>query len=85
MARLVKTLTDEAKELLNNFRDYYGDDNCACHINPPCSACTDPGNPLNLAEDDNNYHFATLITTLTKEAIPEIITTLEPEAILLDF
>jgi hypothetical protein len=26
---------------------------CACHIAPPCSSCTHPGNPLNQEEDES--------------------------------
>lgn len=25
---------------------------CSCHLHPPCSSCTDPGNPANQVEDD---------------------------------
>lgn len=26
---------------------------CSCHVSPPCSSCTHPGNPLNQDEDDS--------------------------------
>ena len=35
---------DEADE----FEQLYKDDGCYCHMNPPCSYCTHPGNPDNL-------------------------------------
>ena len=33
-----------AGEFLREFSDY----GCSCHINPPCSHCVHPGNPINL-------------------------------------
>ena len=33
-----------AGEFLREFRD----SGCSCHINPPCSHCMHPGNPINL-------------------------------------
>lgn len=44
-------LTDEALADREAFSENYGDGNCRCHIDPPCSSCTHPGNPLNQAED----------------------------------
>ena len=29
--------------------------NCSCHISPPCSSCTHPGNPANLDVTDDAW------------------------------
>lgn len=42
-------LTDAAEAESADFHAHY--DSCSCHISPPCSSCTHPGNPLNLEED----------------------------------
>lgn len=44
-------LTPTAQEAYDNFITSYGDTSCACHTNPPCGYCVDPGNPTNLLED----------------------------------
>lgn len=46
-----------AQEEANDFERLYGMGNCSCHISPPCSSCTHPGNPSNLAEDDEAWGF----------------------------
>lgn len=48
-------LTDEAEAEADDFRRVHGDGNCSCHISPPCSSCTHPGNPLNLEEDGDAW------------------------------
>lgn len=45
-------LTDEAqddRDAFESMRDELG--GCRCHLNPPCSYCTHPGNPVNQEED----------------------------------
>lgn len=50
--RPVRVLTDGAEKDREAFHAEYGDGNCACHISPPCSSCTHPGNPLNQEGDE---------------------------------
>jgi hypothetical protein len=45
----MKVLTPQAEQDLAEFLSR--DSCCSCHLNPPCSHCTDPGNPDNQAED----------------------------------
>lgn len=48
----MKVLTKEAKKDREDFYNKFGDSGeCSCHINPPCSFCTHPGNPVNQEED----------------------------------
>jgi hypothetical protein len=52
---ITKRLTTECEEDRAAFNREYGWSNgCCCHINPPCSYCTHPGNPSCL-EDDSCY------------------------------
>lgn len=44
-------LTKEAEDAREEFIHY--DMGCSCHISPPCSGCTHPGNPANQDEDDS--------------------------------
>lgn len=47
-----KRLTEAAQEDRDDFVRMYGPNGrCNCHINPPCSSCTHPGNP-HCQEDD---------------------------------
>lgn len=48
-------LTAEAESEAAEFSSYFEDAGCSCFISPPCSHCTHPGNPLNLAEDDSAW------------------------------
>lgn len=48
----MRVLTDEAQADRDEFDADYGDGGCSCHISPPCSYCTHPGNPLNQDECD---------------------------------
>jgi len=48
----MKRLKPEYQELADNFNS---DECCSCHISPPCGYCTDPGNPDNLAEDEDAW------------------------------
>lgn len=48
-----KVLTPEAQAERDDFERNYN--NCSCHISPPCSSCTHPGNPLSQAEDDSAW------------------------------
>lgn len=48
-------LTIEAEESYAEFMSSYGRAGCDCHISPPCLHCTHPGNPENLAEDDDAW------------------------------
>ena len=52
-------LTEWAEAEADDFRRVHGDGNCSCHISPPCSSCTHPGNPLCLAEDDDAWVMGT--------------------------
>jgi len=54
--------TREGYELKRQYREMYllwmsayNGGNCSCHINPPCSCCTDEGNPNNLMENDDAW------------------------------
>lgn len=44
-------LTEDAQADRDAFNENYGDGNCSCHNNAPCSSCTHPGNPTNQEED----------------------------------
>jgi len=48
-------LTDEAQVQEDEFRAHYEHLGCSCHISAPCGSCTHPGNPMNLAEDDDAW------------------------------
>lgn len=48
-----RKLTGEYQTLRDEFDDL--DMSCSCHINPPCSKCTHPGNPLNLEETEEAW------------------------------
>lgn len=48
-----RELTEDAQADRADFRSYYGDGNCSCHLRPPCGSCTHPGNPMNQDEDDS--------------------------------
>lgn len=49
-------LTAEAENDSADFEREYGSINgCRCHLCPPCSYCTHPGNPANLEEDDSAW------------------------------
>ena len=50
-----RSLKPEYFSLLEDFRAKHDGRCCSCHIHPPCSWCTDPGNPLNLIEDDDAW------------------------------
>lgn len=51
---MTRHLTAEAEADRAAFHDYYGyGGNCSCHLNPPCSSCTHPGNPDNQDEDES--------------------------------
>ncbi len=39
-------LSEYGEELQEEFEAAHGDSCCSCHINPPCSYCTHPGNPI---------------------------------------
>jgi hypothetical protein len=47
-----KVLTKKGQELANEYAVRY-EDGCSCHINPPCSSCTHPGNQINLVEQED--------------------------------
>ena len=47
-------------QFLNSMPDY----GCTCFINPPCSYCTHPGNPISLEEDDDAWSTELVIDTL---------------------
>lgn len=49
----MKVLTQEGEDLLDEFNSKFRSNSCSCHINPPCSYCTHPGNPRNLEEQDD--------------------------------
>jgi hypothetical protein len=51
--RVGVALTKEARDDWEAFDDVDG--GCSCHIAPPCSFCTDPGNPNNLVEDEESW------------------------------
>ncbi len=51
----MRQLTEEAQELRDEFEVLYGTGNCSCHLHPPCSSCTHPGNPINQEEDDESW------------------------------
>lgn len=53
MAREGFRLTAEADHELAVWLSEYGEGSCRCHISPPCSSCTHPGNPRNQEEDDS--------------------------------
>ena len=45
-------LTKEAQEDRDDFfRLYPWGSGCLCHIMPPCTYCTHPGNPMNQEDD----------------------------------
>lgn len=46
----MKVLTKEA--LVDRYAFDNKDSCCACHVNPPCAHCTDPGNPANQEGDE---------------------------------
>lgn len=48
-------LTVEAEENHAEFMASYDRAGCSCHSSPPCLHCTHPGNPDNLAEDDDAW------------------------------
>lgn len=48
-----RELTEDAQADRASFEAEYGDGNCYCHLSPPCSSCTHPGNPLNQDEDES--------------------------------
>lgn len=48
-------LTEAAEAEADDFRRLHGDGNCSCHISAPCGSCTHPGNPMNMAEDDDAW------------------------------
>lgn len=39
------------------YEDLYAsfDGDCSCHISPPCGSCLDPGNPLQLENNDDAW------------------------------
>lgn len=48
-------LNEKGQEVYDEFlsQDYTG---CTCHLgNPPCSYCTDPGNPIAVEETDEYW------------------------------
>jgi len=46
-------LTQEADGDRADFiREYGSSGSCCCHLSPPCSSCTHPGNPMNQDECD---------------------------------
>lgn len=47
-----RRLTPEAQNDRDEFDSKFEDRSCSCHINPPCSYCTHPGNPSNQEEDE---------------------------------
>ena len=47
--RLTGRADIDAADYIENFKG------CSCHISTPCSSCTHPGNPMNLAEDDTAW------------------------------
>lgn len=47
-----RKLTKSAEMDRADFVSKYGDRGCSCHIHPPCSFCTHPGNPI-CQEDDS--------------------------------
>lgn len=51
----MRQLKEWAKEAQAEFHHRYRDGGCSCHLNFPCGYCTDPGNPENLAEDDDAW------------------------------
>jgi len=53
----IRVLTKEAQEdrdSFDNYAEYYC---CSCHISPPCTYCTHPGNPLNQEEDEDAWEY----------------------------
>jgi hypothetical protein len=50
---MMKRLKPEYQELADEFAAEDGC--CSCHIAPPCGYCTHPGNPDNLAEDEEAW------------------------------
>lgn len=54
--KMVRVLTDEAQDERDSYESYCEESGgCRCHINPPCGACTHPGNPVNQDEDDGAW------------------------------
>ena len=53
-----RKLTREYQDLADEFEIEYDDASCSCHINPPCSKCEHPGNPVNLEEHDEAWEDA---------------------------
>jgi len=49
----MKILTEQAQADRDDYNDYISRHGCSCHINPPCSACTHPGNPL--CQEDHEF------------------------------
>ena len=48
----MRRLTEQAewdRQMFERLNEEYG---CACHINPPCTVCTHPGNPANQEGDE---------------------------------
>lgn len=48
-----RVLAEDAQADRDSFEANYGSGNCSCHLSPPCSSCTHPGNPLNQEDDES--------------------------------
>jgi hypothetical protein len=50
---MTRVLTAEAQAERDDFEYDAKNYGCSCHLSPPCSYCTHPGNPLNQDEDES--------------------------------
>lgn len=50
-----RILKPDYQDLADDFELAYIDIGCTCFNNPPCSYCTDAGNPINLEYDDDAW------------------------------
>jgi len=48
--QLKRRLTAAGEAAKSEWDRYYASSGCSCHISPPCSSCTHPGNPDNIEE-----------------------------------
>ncbi|OAD82844.1 hypothetical protein ATN89_17320 [Comamonas thiooxydans] len=77
----MRVLNDLGEALRSQFVEEYGSSgNCSCHISPPCNSCCHPGNPLNLAEDDDCWKEEFDLDELVANAKKAIALTIEESA-----
>lgn len=51
----MRELKPEYQELADDYRREHSDRGCTCFLSPPCNSCIHPGNPENLAEDEDAW------------------------------